>query len=97
MAMAAATPEILPVPMVAARAVHRLWNWLMERSSLAVWAVMCLLVKIPPMVFFIQYPNLDSWKARVRMVIRMPVPTSIISMGIPQTNPLTALLTVVTV
>ena len=53
-AMAAATPEILPVPMVAASAVQRLWNWLMDLSSLAVWAVMCLFVKMPPMVCFIQ-------------------------------------------
>ena len=26
--MAVATPTMLPVPMVVASAVHRLWNWL---------------------------------------------------------------------
>ena len=52
--MAVATPTILPVPMVAASAVQRLWNWLMALSSFSVWAVMFLLVKIAPMVFFIQ-------------------------------------------
>ena len=31
--MAAETPAMLPVPMVAARAVHRDWNWLMDWSS----------------------------------------------------------------
>ena len=48
--MAAATPTMLPVPMVAASAVQRLWNWLMAISSLLVCAVMSLLVKIAPMV-----------------------------------------------
>ena len=52
--MAVATPTMFPVPMVAAKAVHRLWNWLMARSSLVVCAVICLLVKMAPMVFFIQ-------------------------------------------
>ena len=30
--MAPATPTMLPVPTVAARAVHRLWNWEMLLS-----------------------------------------------------------------
>ena len=55
--MAAETPAMLPVPMVAARAVHRDWNWLMDWSSAAVWAVTCLSVKTAPMVFFIQWPK----------------------------------------
>ena len=32
-AMAAATPAILPVPIVAASAVQRLWNWLIRMCS----------------------------------------------------------------
>ena len=48
--MAVATPTMLPVPMVPASAVHMLWNWLMAMSSLLVWAVMSLLVKMAPMV-----------------------------------------------
>ena len=55
--MAVATPTILPVPMVAASAVQRLWNWLMAISSFVVCAVTFLLVKIAPMVFFIQWPK----------------------------------------
>ena len=47
---AVATPTMLPVPMVPASAVHMLWNWLMAMSSLLVWAVTSLLVKIAPMV-----------------------------------------------
>ena len=53
--MAVAMPTMLPVPMVAASAVQRLWNWLMALSSRSVWAVMCLSAKMAPMVFFIQY------------------------------------------
>ena len=52
--MAVATPTMLPVPMVAASAVHSDWNCEMAASLLAVWAVMCLSVKTAPMVFFIQ-------------------------------------------
>ena len=55
--IAVATPTMLPVPMVAASAVQRLWNWLMAISSLFVWAVTFLLVKMAPMVFFIQWPK----------------------------------------
>ena len=55
--IAVATPTMLPVPMVAASAVQRLWNWLMAISSLFVWAVTFLLVKMAPMVFFIQWPT----------------------------------------
>ena len=45
--MAPATPTILPVPTVAARAVHRDWNWEMDRSW--VWPDTSL-SRIRPMV-----------------------------------------------
>ena len=49
------TPTIFPVPMVAASAVQRLWNWLIARSSLCVCLVTCLFVKMAPIVRFIQW------------------------------------------
>ena len=69
--MAAATPTMLPVPMVAASAVQRLWNWLMASSS--VWAVTFRSRKMAPMVCRIQYPKYRSWKKPVRTVSRQPV------------------------
>ena len=52
--MAVATPTRLPVPMVDASAVHRLWNWLMACSSRAVWAVTFRSVRMAPRVCCIQ-------------------------------------------
>jgi len=52
--MAVDTPTRLPVPMVDASAVHRLWNWLMACSSRAVWAVTLWSVRIAPRVYRIQ-------------------------------------------
>ena len=60
--MAVATPTMLPVPMVAASAVHRLWNWLMALSFFSVWAVMSRSVKMAPMVFRSQYRKCPNWK-----------------------------------
>ncbi len=91
--MAVATPAMLPVPMVAARAVQRLWNWLIALSSLPVWAVIFLLVKMPPTVDFIQWVKWLTWKPFVNTVISTPVPMSSTSMGMPHTKLLTALLT----
>ena len=50
--MKMSTPTIFPVPTVAARAVHRDWNWEMEASL--VWAVIRFSPKICPMVWLIQ-------------------------------------------
>ena len=85
--MAAATPTMLPVPMVAASAVQRLWNWLMASSS--VWAVTFRSRKMAPMVWRIQYPKYRSWKNPVRTVSRQPVPNS----SGPHTTPLTTAFT----
>ena len=63
--MAVAMPTMLPVPMVAARAVQRLWNWLMALSSRLVWAVMCLSVKMAPMVLRIQWAKWANWNPPV--------------------------------
>lgn len=59
-AMAPATPTILPVPTVAASAVHRDWNWEMLRSSVCL--VIFRSLKMDPIVFFSQCPRWDSWK-----------------------------------
>ena len=48
--IAAETPAILPVPMVAAKAVHRLWNWLIDLSCFSVCAVTSRSVKTAPIV-----------------------------------------------
>ena len=92
---ALATPTILPVPMVAASAVHRDWNWEMDWSPASVCFVTCLSWKIPPTVFWNQCPIWDNWKNYVSTVIRIPVPTRSTSMGTPHTKPLTALFTFV--
>ena len=89
--MAAATPTMLPVPMVAASAVQRLWNWLMASSS--VWAVTFLSRKMAPMVCRIQYPKYRSWKKPVRTVSRQPVPNSSASPAGPHTTPPTTAFT----
>ena len=89
--MAVATPTMLPVPMVPARAVHMLWNWLIAISSFAVCAVTSRLVKIAPTVCRSQYPIRRNWKNPVRMLIHKPVPNSSARPNGPHTTPLTAL------
>ena len=92
--MAPATPTMLPVPTVAARAVHRLWNWEMERSE--VCEVTLLSLKIAPMVFFIQWPKWLIWKHLVMQVVSTPTKASRIRAGQPQTMPFrTALILVI--
>ena len=95
--MAVATPTMLPVPMVAASAVHRLWNWLMALSFFSVWAVMSRSVKMAPMVFRSQYRKCPNWKKPVRTDITKPVPNSSASPTGPQTIPLTTPFTLVMV
>ena len=56
--MAVATPTMFPVPMVAASAVHMLWNWLMAPSSRPVWAVIARSVKMAPRV------QPSQWRSR---------------------------------
>ena len=90
---ALATPTILPVPMVAASAVHSDWNWEMDWSSASVCFVTCWSWKMPPTVFLNQCPMWDNWKNFVRIVIRIPVPTNSTNMGTPHTKPLMALFT----
>ena len=85
------TPTILPVPTVAARAVHRLWNCEMLLSF--VWLVTCLSRNTAPMVFFIQWPKCETWNTLVRRVIRIPTNASSTSAGTPHTTPFTASLT----
>ena len=87
--MAVAMPTMLPVPMVAARAVQRLWNWLMALSSRLVWAVMCLSVKMAPMVLRIQWAKWANWNPRFRMVMHRPAANSSARPKGPQTKLLT--------
>ncbi len=89
--IAVATPTMLPVPMVAASAVQRLWNWLMALSSRPVCAVTLRSVKIAPMVFFIQWAKWLNWKPFVRTVMQRPAIKSSASPIGPQTMPLTKL------
>ena len=92
--MAPATPTMLPVPTVAARAVHRDWNWEMLLS--AVWP-MTPLSFMAPMVRFIQWLKWVIWNTRVSTVIRMPTKASSRMAGQPHTTPLTASLILVRV
>ena len=80
--MAPATPTMLPVPTVAARAVHRDWNWEMDWSW--VWPDTSLW-KMEPMVCFIQWPKWLIWKNFVRQVMNTPTKASRIRAGQPQT------------
>ena len=90
--IAADTPAILPVPTVAASAVHKLWNWEIERSPFSVCAVTVRSENSAPIVFRNQCLICVSWKKPVRNVIMTPVPISSTSIGTPQTKPFTALL-----
>ncbi len=85
--MAPATPTMLPVPTVAARAVHRDWNWEMLLS--AVWP-MTPRSFMAPRVRFIQWRKWVTWNTRVRTVISMPTKASSRMAGQPHTTPLTA-------
>jgi len=76
-----ATPMILPVPMVAARAIISALKWLISPTSFAldrtkVSRSACL--------------SIVTWMPRKRTVRKMPVPTRSTSKGIPQTYPLAA-------
>ena len=92
--IAPATPTMLPVPTVAASAVHSDWNWEMLLSS--VWPVTCLSWNTAPMVLLIQCLMWVSWNTFVRTVISTPTKASRISAGTPQTTPFTASLTFAT-
>ena len=96
-AMAPATPTILPVPTVAARAVHRDWNCEIERSPAPVCCVTCFSPKIAPIVFLIQCLKCVSWKNFVIQVIRTPTKARRTSAGHPQTMPLMTPLTLLIV
>ena len=93
--IAPATPTILPVPTVAASAVHRLWNWEMLLSR--VWVVTCLSWKTAPMVFLIQWPKCVTWNTLVSTVISTPTNASSARAGTPHTASFTAPLTFATV
>jgi len=82
-AIAPATPAILPVPTVPARAVQTAWKGLMEPSFA------CVLSKILPTVFFMATPNLRIWMNLVRTDKRRPTPIIHIIAGTPQMKPLT--------
>ena len=83
MTMAAATPAMLPVPMVAARAVQRAWNW--EMDCLSVFLVEALsFLKREPMVSFHQWPSRVTWNTLVPRVSSRPVPISSTRPGTPQ-------------
>ena len=69
--MAAETPAMLPVPIVAARAVQRAWNWETLPFSFLLWL---FLSNTPPPVFFHQCLKCVIWKNFVTNVIKIPVP-----------------------
>ena len=83
--IAADTPAMLPVPIVAARAVQRAWNCDTLPFSPLLWL---FLSKTPPPVFFHQCPTCVIWKNLVTTVIRMPVPMSSIRPIFTHTNEL---------
>ncbi len=74
--MAVATPMMLPVPMVAARAIIRALKWLMSPISFSLERA-----KVSRRA----WPSMVTWMPRRRTVSRMPVPTSSTSRGTPQT------------
>ena len=86
MTIAAATPAMLPVPTVAASAVHSAWNGEIAALSL-LCPITCFLNKLP-MVCLTQKPRWLTWKNLVSTVIRMPVPSSSTSPSLTQTKPL---------
>ena len=59
--MAVATPAMLPVPMVEARAVESAWSWVMPRP-----VFFPLLRNTEPRVVFIHNGRPKSWKKPVR-------------------------------
>ena len=73
MAMAAATPAIFPVPMVAANAVQSAWNWDTERLSDLSWESAW---NSPMNVFDHQWRRWVIWKKLVATLMRTPVPSS---------------------
>jgi hypothetical protein len=66
MEMAVATPAMLPVPMVAARAVDRAWNWEIALASLV--EVTDLFLKIASQVLLLVSLASLIWKKPVRRV-----------------------------
>ena len=85
--MAADTPAMLPVPMVAASAVQSAWNCDTLPFSFLLWL---FLSKTPPPVFFHQCPKCVTWKHLVTMVSSIPVPMSRTRPIFTHTNELTA-------
>ena len=94
--IAAATPAMLPVPTVAARAAHNAWNCEMVLLSVFLVAVLFFLNTLA-MVCFHQCPTWVIWNTQVPSVSKIPVPISKNRPGKPQTAPLTASLTFVTI
>ena len=75
---AAATPRMFPVPIAAARAVEKVWNWVRE---------------VPPLPDLVRrLPNVrrrmvfqpQNWKNRSRKLRHSPVPSSSTSSPVPQ-------------
>ncbi len=89
MAIAPATPAMLPVPTVAASAVHTAWKGVMAPLEASPR------LKMRPMVSRMDVPNLRIWMQRVRSVRYRPTPMIRIMAGTPQTKLFTALLTLV--
>ena len=85
--MAAETPAILPVPIVAARAVHRAWNCDTLPFSFLLWLY---LSKNPPTDFFHQWRTCVIWKHLVTIVSSIPVPIRRNSPILTHTKELTA-------
>ena len=85
MTMAVATPTILPVPMVAARAVIRDWNGVISPSLLPMPSLSGSLK-----IDFSANPRLRHGRKFSRMVRKTPVPTSSTSIKGPHTKSFTA-------
>ena len=84
MATAPATPAMLPVPTVPARAVHTAWNGLMEPS------LACFRSNTLPRVQCMASLNFRTWMQRVRRVSSKPTPTMQMMAGTPQMKLFTA-------
>ena len=91
MAMAPATPAMLPVPTVPASAVHTAWKGVMAPSEAS------FLRNMRPMVVLMVYGNLRICKKPVRTLSSKPTPMMHTMAGTPQIKLLTAVLTAVIV
>ena len=95
--IAVAIPTIFPVPIVAASAVQSDWNCEICLSSLSVCFVMCLSLKIAPIVMLHQCEIWLNWNPLFTIVITIPEINKSAIPNVPHTMPLITPLTEVIV